>query len=55
MIDPIVLAARVERYHTHIAVCRYRRQGLACSTCSDFAESAERAAARLVILHREVA
>lgn len=39
----IVLAARIERHEIHQAVCRSRKQGLVCSTCTDFAESAARA------------
>lgn len=37
------LARLIERDEIHRAVCRYRSQGLVCSTCGDFAESAERA------------
>jgi hypothetical protein len=40
-----VTAARaaIEARDIHLAVCRYRAQGLACSTCTDLAERAERA------------
>ena len=27
----------------HLSACRYRRQGLVCSTCSELTERAERA------------
>jgi hypothetical protein len=37
--DPIEMCA------IHLAVCRYRRQGLVCSTCYRLAERAKRAAA----------
>ena len=30
--------AAIEAHEIHQAVCRYRRQGLACSTCSDLSE-----------------
>jgi hypothetical protein len=36
---PILLVA-TERYEIHAAVCRARRQRLACSTCSDLYERA---------------
>jgi hypothetical protein len=36
-----------ERYEIHSAVCRARRQGLCCSTCTDLHERAERAIRRL--------
>lgn len=49
------LAQIVERQAIHQAVCRARRQGLCCSTCSDFAESAERAKRRLAQLVKAVA
>lgn len=32
----------IDARNTHLAVCRYRRQGLACSTCSDLTERADR-------------
>jgi hypothetical protein len=37
------LQPAVERYQIHLAVCRYRAAGLACSTCSETSERAERA------------
>ena len=38
-------AARAIEYRDiHLAACRYRRQALVCSTCSDVVERAERAA-----------
>lgn len=37
------LAQTIEYAEIHAAVCRYRKQGLMCSTCSDTAERAERA------------
>lgn len=39
-----ILAPAAERAAIHAAVCRYRRQGLACSTCCELAERAARAA-----------
>jgi hypothetical protein len=36
-------SVHVERSEIHAAVCRYRRQQLACSTCSDLSERADRA------------
>lgn len=41
-----ILPPAVERYEIHTATCRARRQQLACSTCSDLFERAERAANR---------
>jgi hypothetical protein len=35
-----ILPPAVERYEIHTATCRARRQGLACSTCSDLHERA---------------
>jgi hypothetical protein len=35
-----ILPAAIERFEIHDAVCRARRQGLACSTCSDLHERA---------------
>jgi len=39
----------IERFEIHDATCRYKRQGLCCSTCSELYERACRAyaAARL--------
>lgn len=49
MTHHIVAAARAaERFEIHAAVCRARRQGLACSTCAELAERAERAIRRAV-------
>ena len=39
--------AAAEYRDTHLAICRYRRQGIVCSTCSDVVERAQRMA-RLV-------
>ena len=39
-------AAAAEYAAIHLAVCRYCRQGLVCSTCSDLTERAERLAIR---------
>jgi hypothetical protein len=39
--------AAIECRDIHLAACRYRRQGLVCSTCSDLVERANRLAARL--------
>jgi hypothetical protein len=41
------LAATIESALIHAAVCRYRRQQLVCSTCTELSERAERAVARL--------
>jgi len=35
-----ILPPAVERYEIHVAVCRARRQNLACSTCSDLHDRA---------------
>jgi hypothetical protein len=35
--------AAAEYRDIHLASCRYRRQGLACSTCTELADRAERA------------
>jgi transposase len=46
----IVAAARaLDALQIHLAACRYRRQGLACSTCSDVAMRAARFAARVQV------
>lgn len=42
--------AAIEAHEIHAAACRYRRQELRCSTCSDLAERAIRAARLLVTL-----
>lgn len=34
----------IEACEIHLAACRYRRQGLVCSTCHQVIERAERAA-----------
>jgi hypothetical protein len=39
-----ILPPAVERFEIHAAVCRDRRQGLACSTCCELAERAARCA-----------
>jgi hypothetical protein len=41
------LAAIVEYAEIHAASCRYRKQGLVCSTCGDLNERAERASSAL--------
>ena len=48
MAQTIVAAARAaaEYRDIHLAACRYRAQGLVCSTCSDLSERAERAIKR---------
>jgi len=46
MAHPILLTAP-ERYEIHAAVCRARRQGLCCSTCSELAERAAAALRRV--------
>jgi hypothetical protein len=38
-----ILPPAVERFEIHNAVCRARRQNLACSTCADLHEHALRA------------
>jgi hypothetical protein len=48
MAQPIVAPAdraraAAEYRDIHLAACRYRRQGLVCSTCSDLSERAARA------------
>jgi len=45
---PTNVAQAVEYRDIHLAVCRYRRQGLCCSTCSDLTERVERIARRVV-------
>jgi hypothetical protein len=40
---PTILPPAAERFEIHNAVCRARRQGLVCSTCSDLHERAVRA------------
>jgi hypothetical protein len=50
-----ILPPAVERYEIHNAVCRARRQGLACSTCSDLHERALLAWARYVASSSEAA
>jgi hypothetical protein len=42
-----ILAPAAELAAIHAAVCRARRAGLACSTCSDLAERAARCAGQL--------
>ena len=42
-------AAAAESRDIHLAVCRYRRQGLVCSTCTELSERAERAARRFAV------
>ena len=40
-----ILAPAVERHLIHAAVCRARRSGLCCSTCTELAERAARVVA----------
>lgn len=49
-VSPVTARARaaIEQAAIHRASCRARRQGLACSTCSDLAEAADRAIGLLV-------
>jgi hypothetical protein len=54
MAHPIVARA-VEYRDIHLAVCRYRKQGLVCSTCSDLTERAERLARRFAAQSVEAA
>jgi hypothetical protein len=44
--------AIIEAAAIHEASCRYRKQGLVCSTCSDTAERAERAARAIAAQQR---
>lgn len=41
-----IVAAAAELRDIHLAACRYRAQGLCCSTCSDLSGSYERAIRR---------
>lgn len=43
MTTPSVLDAAIERHNIHAATCKPRRQGLACSHCSDLLERLIRA------------
>ena len=43
MASTIVAPTAAEYAAIHTAACRYRRQGLVCSTCSELTERAERA------------
>ena len=47
MAHRIVPLDHAELAAIHASACRYRRQGLACSTCCDLAERAARCAVRL--------
>lgn len=42
-----ILAPAAELAAIHAAACRYRKQSLVCSTCTDLAERAARCAVRL--------
>lgn len=42
-----ILLTAIERYEIHAAVCRARRQNLACSLCSELAERAASALRRM--------
>ena len=48
--------AAAEYRDIHLAACRYRRQGLICSTCTEVVERAERLAARVPVevVHKPV-
>ena len=35
IVAPTAAARAVERRDIHLSACRYRRQGLVCSTCSE--------------------
>jgi hypothetical protein len=39
---PARVAAAIESAEIHLASCRYRRQNLVCSACSDLVERANR-------------
>jgi hypothetical protein len=39
---PMATTSIVEQLHIHLAVCRARRAGLVCSTCSELVERAAR-------------
>jgi len=54
-VAPVTAARAIEAHEIHQAVCRYRRQGLVCSTCSDLAERAERLAPRASVRVGEAA
>jgi len=41
-----IVARTAESRDIHLAVCRARRQGLCCSTCTELTERAERALRR---------
>jgi len=43
---PSIVARTAEHRDIHLAVCRARRQGLVCSTCTALSERAERALRR---------
>lgn len=51
---PIVHPA-LEYRDIHLAACRYRAQGLVCSTCAELSERAERIIRRTAVLLAEVA
>jgi hypothetical protein len=40
-----IVAATIDYRDIHLTVCRARRSGLACGTCSEFIERAARALA----------
>jgi hypothetical protein len=46
---PQRLRAAIEYCDTHLAACRYRAQGLVCSTCSDLTERVERIVAHIAV------
>jgi len=48
-------AAAAEYRDIHLAACRYRRQGLVCSTCTELSERAERLAIRASVCVGEAA
>jgi hypothetical protein len=50
---PTIVTQAAEYAAIHLAMCRYRKQGLVCSTCSDLAERAEKLARHFAL--REVA
>ena len=53
IVPPIDRATAAAEYRDiHFAVCRYRRQGLVCSNCSDLAERAVRASASVLQIAR---
>lgn len=49
------LDAALERHNIHEATCRYRRQGLACSRCSELRELLTKALSAAIAQRRAAA